>query len=278
MRSFTLSLLVPILAQSVRAHTTVWSVWVNGVDQGSGKGIRHPAYNGPPLATNPPFGTNSGFANGPVRDLSKIEMRCNVMGDIPAPDTIKVKPGDTVTLEWHHNNRTVADDIVDTSHKGPGIVYLSPDPPVGDSWVKIQQEAETTPGNWYTGGRLNARKGKQDVVIPQNLAPGFYLLRGELLALHESDVAHTANLNRGIQIYIACIQLQVTGTGTLKLPTGVTFPGAYQEDTPGIVYNLYISTAGQHYTIPGPPVWTAAAPSPTAPAYGPPVGFTINPR
>ncbi|PSR71352.1 hypothetical protein PHLCEN_2v12764 [Hermanssonia centrifuga] len=34
--------------KSVHSHTTVWSVWVNGVDQGSGVGIREPAYNDPP--------------------------------------------------------------------------------------------------------------------------------------------------------------------------------------------------------------------------------------
>ena len=36
------------LSSFVSAHTYVWSVWVNGVDQGSGVAIREPAYNGPP--------------------------------------------------------------------------------------------------------------------------------------------------------------------------------------------------------------------------------------
>lgn len=36
------------LSKYVSAHTYVWSVWVNGVDQGSGVAIREPAYNGPP--------------------------------------------------------------------------------------------------------------------------------------------------------------------------------------------------------------------------------------
>ena len=37
------------------------------------------------------------YANSPVRDLTKIEMRCNVMGEIPSPRTIVVKPNDVVT-------------------------------------------------------------------------------------------------------------------------------------------------------------------------------------
>ena len=64
------------------------------------------------------------------------------------------------SLEWHHDYRTTEDDIIAVSHKGAGLVYLSPDPPVGESWVKIQEEAEGPPGQWYTGGKLNEREGK----------------------------------------------------------------------------------------------------------------------
>ena len=39
---------------------------------------------------------------------------------------------------------------------------------------------------------------RQDVQLPDGLAPGFYLLRTELLALHQADVAHIDNLNRGV--------------------------------------------------------------------------------
>jgi hypothetical protein len=62
-------------------------------------------------------------------------------------------------VEWHHDYRTAEDDTIATSHKGAGLVYLSPDPPVGESWVKIQEEAEDPPGLWYTGDKLNERKG-----------------------------------------------------------------------------------------------------------------------
>ena len=56
MRSLHLAL--PLLVSlssyfdSASAHTYVWSVWVNGVDQGSGNGIRLPAYNGPMAPIN----------------------------------------------------------------------------------------------------------------------------------------------------------------------------------------------------------------------------------
>jgi len=75
---------------------------VNGVDQGTAKGIRIPAYNGAP--------GGGGYNNSPVKNLTSIDMRCNVMGDIQAPDTIKVAPGDNLTFDWysfrHSTDRT----------------------------------------------------------------------------------------------------------------------------------------------------------------------------
>ncbi|KDQ50379.1 glycoside hydrolase family 61 protein [Jaapia argillacea MUCL 33604] len=158
---------------SVNAHTYVWSVWLNGVDQGSGVGIRKPAYNGPP---------STGFNNGPVRDLNSIDMRCNVLGDIPDANTIKVQPNDVVTFEWHHNNRTSADDIIASSTKAPvWCTFPQTLPPTPVGYVKIQEEGEGPPGTWYVTGKNTDRQGKQDVQIPAGLVPGQYLLRAEFL-------------------------------------------------------------------------------------------------
>ncbi|KDQ21541.1 glycoside hydrolase family 61 protein [Botryobasidium botryosum FD-172 SS1] len=289
------------LISSAHAHTYVWSVWVNGVDQGTGVGIREPAYNGPPLSGSNPFGQGSGFSNGPVRDINSIDLRCNVLGDIPDPNTIKVKPGDVVTAEWHHETRANSDDIIDGSHKGAGLVYISPDPPTQNTWVKIQEEGNTIfllkrtqpiafnfksdypgenpKGTWYVTGKHSTRKGKQDVQIPSGLAPGFYLLRFELLTLHEAEVSHADVPNRGLQFYVSCVQIEVTGSGTTKLPAGVSFPGAYSYSDPGIIYNVYYQPVGSPlYQIPGPAVWSGAAPSPAAPKYGEVKGVTTAQR
>jgi cellulase len=68
-------------------------VFVNGVDQGLFKGVRTPAFNGAP--------NGGGYSNSPVKNLTSIDMRCNVLGDIAAPDTIKVVPGDNLTFDWY---------------------------------------------------------------------------------------------------------------------------------------------------------------------------------
>jgi hypothetical protein len=65
-----------------------------------------------------------------------------------------------------------------------------------------------------------------------------YLIRAELIALHEADVSYTSNPRRGAQFYPDCVQIEVTGDGTVELPKGVGFPGAYAYEDPGVVHNV----------------------------------------
>lgn len=55
-----------------------------------------------------------------------------------------------------------------------------------------------------------------------------YLLRPELITLHEAETTVLANPARGVQLYMACVQIEVTGDGATTLPSGVGFPGAYE--------------------------------------------------
>jgi cellulase len=66
-----------------------------------------------------------------------------------------------------------------------------------------------------------------DVKIPSGLAPGDYLLRAEAIALH------AAGSPGGAQFYLTCYQITVTGGGSAS-PAGVTFPGAYKANDPGV--------------------------------------------
>lgn len=62
------------------------------------------------------------------------------------------------------------------------------------------------------------------LTVPKNS----YLLRPELITLHEAETTFLANPIRGAQLYMACIQIRVTGEGSVSLPSGVGFPGAYE--------------------------------------------------
>lgn len=130
-----------------------------------------------------------------------------------------------------------------------------------------------------------------------------YLIRAEMLAFHEGEVAYTVNPRRGTQFYPNCVQIEVVGNGTVALPEGVSFPGAYKEENPGIVYDvrpplfpslstqllthllhkIYCSTATNPipttpctttYPIPGPTVWSGAWAETTAVPLGPVKGDT----
>ncbi|KAG9187607.1 hypothetical protein G6011_05478 [Alternaria panax] len=56
--------------------------------------------------------------------------------------------------------------------------------------------------------------------MPTCVAPGDYLMRVELIALHGAE-----NLG-GAQFYMECAQIRVTGDGTNKGSNFVSFPGA----------------------------------------------------
>ncbi|KAG9110205.1 hypothetical protein FRC07_008222 [Ceratobasidium sp. 392] len=224
-------------AAVVSAHTTVYGVWLNGVFQGDGR------YN---YIRSPPN-------NNPVKDLTSSAMACNVNNN-PVGRYLPVKAGDGLTFEWYHDSRN--DDIIAASHKGPVQVYIAPASSNGNGnvWVKIYS-SKGSGSNWAVS-QLIASHGQHTVKIP-NIASGQYLLRAEIVALHEADVAYASNPVRGAQNYMSCVQIAVTSNGS-ALPAGVAFPGAYTPSTPGIVYNIYTGNA-DGYTAPGPAVSSISA-------------------
>lgn len=59
-----------------------------------------------------------------------------------------------------------------------------------------------------------------------------------MIGLHEAEVSYQKNPIRGAQFYPNCIQIEVLGDGDVELPAGVSFPGAYKWEDPGIVYDV----------------------------------------
>jgi len=69
-----------------------------------------------------------------------------------------------------------------------------------------------------------------------------YLIRAEMIAFHEGEVSYKANPRRGAQFYPNCVQIEVTGDGDVELPKdGVSFPGAYKYEDPGVVHNVSLT-------------------------------------
>ncbi|KAF9005986.1 glycoside hydrolase family 61 protein [Cyathus striatus] len=228
---------VASLATSILAHTTIWGVWVNGVDQGDGRNL---------YIRSPPN-------NNPVKDLTSDAMACNVNNRV-VPQSIPVEAGDELTFEWYHDERD--DDIIASSHHGPIAVYIAPASSngTGPVWVKIFEDAYTT--SWAVD-RLITSHGQHSVIVP-DLPAGDYLFRAEIIALHEADVLYSQNNLRGAQFYMSCVQITVSSNGT-DTPSGAAeFPGTYTDSTPGIVWNLYTDQDPAGYQPPGPIVWEDA--------------------
>lgn len=240
---FTNSVLaLAALAGSVSAHTLMNSVEVNGQDQGEGKNT---------YIRSPPN-------NNPVKDLTSPDLACNVNGGKPVSDFVKAAAGDTLAFVWMHNKPD--DDIIAESHKGPVITYIAPytdDAGAEAVWTKIAEDGFD--GQQWAVDRLIANKGKAEFKLPQSLKAGKYLVRQEVIGLHEANDAYTDDSARGAQFYPSCVQVEVSGSGDAVPNQDFDFNKGYTYQDPGIVFDIYAKNKTLDYKIPGPDVWSAAA-------------------
>ncbi|KAK4465905.1 glycoside hydrolase [Cladorrhinum samala] len=237
---FTVATLALAFASTASAHATVFGAFVNGKDQGDGRNkyIRSPA------------------TNDPVRDLSSTDIICNTNGGKVAPNFVKAAAGDSIALRWFHFNPDDPNDILDPSHKGPILTWIAPFTSgngAGPVWTKIAQQGFEN-GEWATI-KMRNNGGRAEFTIPKTLAPGQYLIRQELLALHMADFKcnDPANPGRGAESYPSCVQLEITGNGEAIPDQDFDFNRGYTCDNPGLHFNIHIPF--KSYTPPGPPVW-----------------------
>jgi endoglucanase len=243
MSSKGLSLLLALAsAARVSGHGHVTNIVINGL---SYLGFDGPAY---PYTPNPPLSigwiidqTDNGFVSPSA--FGGPDIICHRSAK-PAVGHAVVAAGDKISLQW----------LVPwpDSHHGPVIDYLAncngPCETVdktkleffkidGAGWV-----SGSNPGLWASD-TLVQNNSTWLVQIPASIAPGNYVLRHEIIALH------AAGSPNGAQAYPQCINLQITGSGTNK-PSGVPGTQLYKSNDPGILFNLYTSPIS--YVVPGP--------------------------
>ena len=230
--------LIGILTHTVTSHTYLSSIYLNNAALPDGDCVRpHPA---------------TGF-DSPISLVTSADMTCGFLpaANNPANRRCPIAAGATIGLQWHHQSSAPSDDIVDPSHVGPIIVYLAKsNTGAGNVWFKIYEDGYAN-GKWAVD-RLLANGGRVDVRIPSDIAPGSYLLRGELIALHG---AYAVN---GVQPYVGCVELTISGSGTAN-PAGVAFPGYYTNQDPGMLFDLYKPYTS--YPIPGPALYRGGSSS-----------------
>jgi len=171
----------------------------------------------------------------------------------PGQEHVQVQAGSTVTVQWF---------TWPESHVGPIMDYLAPCPVAGCAgvdknelrFVKVAQQA-LKPGVASSTDWLKAwvvddfRKNsyRWEVRIPADLAPGGYVLRHEILALHSAwDV-------NGAQAYPQCINLNITNGGNTTITGGAPPTSFYRADDAGVHFSVYNGLTT--YPFPGPQLW-----------------------
>ncbi|KAK3295386.1 glycoside hydrolase family 61 protein [Chaetomium fimeti] len=213
--------------------------------------------------------TDDGFVT--PANYTHPDIICHKSGASPAAHA-PVRAGDRVHVQWNG---------WPMGHVGPVLSYLAGCAGLeGDEagctgvdkaalrWTKVDDSQPVlefvegaginggVPGQRWASDVLIAANNSWQVAIPDGLAPGPYVLRNEVIALHyaaEED---------GAQNYPLCVNLWVEGgDGGMELD-GFEATEFYREDDPGVWLNV---TAGlSSYVVPGPTVAVGATPVPYA--------------
>ncbi|KAF2248076.1 lytic polysaccharide monooxygenase [Trematosphaeria pertusa] len=189
------------------------------------------------------------FTSGdPLLDMNSNTIRCNNPGHA-ALEQATVAAGSSVTAYWGSWPHT----------HGPVIVWMAKCPGrcsdydgSGNRWFKISQGGllggNQKDGEWGQV-RMIAQNASWTTWIPESLAAGEYLMRHELVALHDPGKP---------QFYPQCAQLTVTDGQGKNPPSSAyaSIPGVYKTDDPSLNINIYASD-GQKTTwaAPGPAPW-----------------------
>ncbi|KAL8713845.1 MAG: hypothetical protein Q9225_006670 [Loekoesia sp. 1 TL-2023] len=195
-----------------------------------------------------PEDKDTGFVN--PGNYSNPDIICH-KGATPAQKYVTVAAGGTVELQWSKWPE---------SHHGPVLDYLANCNGECTSvdktklqFNKIDElgllDYSSMPGSWASD-KLIAANNSWTVTVPQSVAPGNYVLRHEIIALH------SAQNPDGAQNYPQCVNLKVTGSGTDNLASGTLGTDLYKPDDAGIAVNIYQKLT---YTIPGPKLCSIAA-------------------
>lgn len=227
---------------SAEAHTIFQKVSVNGQEKGTLVGIRAPN------------------DNNPVYDVTSQDIICQKQGTTSS-EVISVTAGDQIGAFWGHviggaQFANDPDNPIAKSHKGPVTAWLAKvdnaasSSKTGLKWFKIWEDTFDTGSKTWGVDRMISQGGWVKFQLPQCIAAGDYLLRVETLALHSAKSAMAA------QFYVSCAQLRIGGSGTFTPSQTVSFPGAYQQNDPSIVINIYGAqglpdNGGKAYNAPG---------------------------
>ncbi|KAL2156624.1 hypothetical protein VTH82DRAFT_1369 [Thermothelomyces myriococcoides] len=210
------AVVVIAIAASAWAHSIFQKVSVNGADQGLLVGLRAPQ------------------SDYPVYDVNDQQLTCGLPGT-RSDKVIDVKAGDRIGAWWGHviggeQYPSDPDHPIAASHKGPISTYMA----------RVDNAATASDAGlqWF--------KIHEDTFDP---ATGLWGV--------DNMIANSGwSFPHGAQFYQSCAQLNVSGSGTYLPSEMVSIPGAYNQDDPGILIQIWVNgipdNGGKPYTAPGP--------------------------
>ncbi|KDR73179.1 hypothetical protein GALMADRAFT_100803 [Galerina marginata CBS 339.88] len=237
----TTSLFFPLLtAAYVSAHGFLSTVTINGK-----------AFKGNiPSGSTSPSVIRQITSPDPNKGASNPALTCGP-GSTAGSLIADANPGDALTFDWR------GEDLSHWPHNtGPMLTYLAS---CGSAtcdkvdiskvkWFKIQQVGRKSgSSDWAQADLMTG--GVASATLPSTLAPGNYLLRHEIIALH------LATSMGGAEFYPACAQIRVGGsqTGAPQSSELVSLPGAYSDSDPGI-FDPSVFDTNAKYVFPGPAI------------------------
>ncbi|KAL5353719.1 hypothetical protein ACLOAV_001760 [Pseudogymnoascus australis] len=225
-----------LLAAKAAAHGAVTSYVIDGVT--------YPGYQGFSPGSGPETIERQWSDYNPILSVSDPMMRCN--GGTSAPLSAPVTAGGKVRALWSQW----------THAQGPVMVWLfkcagdfASCDGSGAGWFKIDEMGMTAPPlsgtSWGTAVVMDQLYWES--TIPAAIADGNYLIRHELLALHQANTP---------QFYPECAQIVISGGGGQSPDASflTEIPSYASASDPGVSIDIYSSTATT-YTCPGPAVW-----------------------
>lgn len=135
-----------------------------------------------------------------------------------------------------------------------GLLPASGEPKDVDFFKIDESTYSNVTGKWGTDV-LMENKNLRTVTIPSDIKAGTYVVRHEIISLHNALNDDYVTKKSGAQFYPQCIRIRVTGTGTAT-PPGGKFPGTYKWDDKGILVNIFYRA--NEYISPGPVVYKSA--------------------
>jgi cellulase len=227
---------------------------------------------------SPAWWTNQGWGYQPIygNQLQSPDIIAHKDAS-PSPYTAEAPAGEKVTFTWHHDGSCGGgEEGWDCSHHGWTSTYLASCN--GDcknvdktqlEFFKIHESAlidyrsgrysqgskQGQTGYWGTDAIFYDNGNKQSVTIPKEIPSGNYVLRTEVVSIHNNgDVSQR-------QFWPQAFNIKVTGgDDSAQMPAGKKGTELYHANDPLLQWDLYWHDAGKTIeTAPGPQLASVAS-------------------